>query len=1291
MSLKDAVRAELKRIGILWLIVLVIAGSMVVLTAPAGAPNPPSAPNDISVPRFVGNFTLGGEKVVASTVVFKVGTPASVAEKAYSEILSKYTIQRAVQLDNGRSVTLREIRVSKLVKDASGRYMFRVAEAPHVLSRLLAPYEQYIDRVVYKPVPRTMEIEPLDGKLPNPPAPAPTNVIIRDLIGVSRAQSVYGVTGKGVDIAIVDTGVDYGHPDLTTALKYWSGTYKGESIREPLVMDADESQVLILQEVTLVNSTHVYVGGRMYTTLTPWPVEIYPPYDYYRIPSYVYTQVTQGAKLRFGLTYMFGWYGTKIVGVLLYNPPVHGFYSYAIVDVNGNGNFADEIAPPIDAYARGSALRYSANRVIAPDYDKNGFPDDSLGVAGGFFYDWWWYFSYPAEIHAGWDKQGRWLSIFYDFDGHGTSCASAAAGRGVVTYNITNLGAVKLTGMAPGASVIGVKALWIGNSEVGMLWAAGFDVDPYTGKFYYTGSRRATLISNSWGISCFTCDYGAFGYDYESVFVAGLSLPGFLDPRYPGILIVQAAGNGGPGYGTVTSPGASPGVLTVGASTSTHFAYAENIFESGAGWSSDEIISWSARGPTIIGYTKPDVVNVGAFGFTVAPVRQNYTIFGGTSYATPLTAGVAALVYEVLGTSADPALVKNIIASTANYLRYDPASEGSGRVNAFGAVSLARLLSKKTAAEYKLQVYGSSLWQAYSAAASSIWGWQWCDNIAAMMLQWAGTELPVPSCALPDTASRRIDLTAFFGTVAQGGSSSVTLTVRNPTNKTVTVTVYPTMLTLKNQKILNTSLSLSPNAPNNRTRWVFTSENLTSTLRFMEVVATIPYSVFDPNNNYQADVRVRVWIHLWKADKNSNGIPDPDETILVNYGYGWSNWNLATMSYPTGKLGTNKGIVVTVELVRGFAPSGAYVPPVPITVTINYVDVVYGAPTWVSVSPSSATLAPGASQTFNLTVKVPSNAAPTTYTGYLLVANNATGPIAVPYSFNVYASVGTAAVELTAGVNGRWPPVNVIRGATNWAWRFESGDWRWFYVKPSASNALALEYAVQWSLPDTSLIGFAVGPDGQFAGGYFGQGASWFKYLGGGTFAWMGTGAGSIQNAKRFVMFPAIDYRYWLYPHKKPEDGIFTLIVRTALFDASQGASEGFSALVRVLPAAQKLPSSAIDGGSFPMRFSLPYIVQRIYASTGRSWTPLLDYDQEYTPGSYYVSPSSVLGPYPSNTQFTFNVYVWNNGAPGQKFDVSALYSISLPSLPVYYRYANSYYKLTDYYTFEDWIRVIKQ
>ncbi|MFZ8840613.1 MAG: hypothetical protein ACO2PM_17195 [Pyrobaculum sp.] len=96
----------------------------------------------------------------------------------------------------------------------------------------------------------------------------------------------------------------------------------------------------------------------------------------------------------------------------------------------------------------------------------------------------------------------------------------------------------------------------------------------------------------------------------------------------------------------------------------------------------------------------------------------------------------------------------------------------------------------------------------------------------------------------------RVDGVLFFGDVPQGGSKSITFTVRIPTNKTVSVSVSPRHFVVTKTLTLTRSLSLVPGALYNRTYWVFTSSNLTTTYRFMDVVATIPYSRFDANNDY---------------------------------------------------------------------------------------------------------------------------------------------------------------------------------------------------------------------------------------------------------------------------------------------------------------------------------------------------------------------------------------------------------------------------------------------------------
>jgi len=97
-----------------------------------------------------------------------------------------------------------------------------------------------------------------------------------------------------------------------------------------------------------------------------------------------------------------------------------------------------------------------------------------------------------------------------------------------------------------------------------------------------------------------------------------------------GVVLLNSAGNHGPKPETLGAPADAPGTLTVGA-------------VSLAG----RIVPFSSRGPTADGRIKPDVVAPGS-GVLVASAGSldRYHRGSGTSYSTPLVAGLAALVVE---------------------------------------------------------------------------------------------------------------------------------------------------------------------------------------------------------------------------------------------------------------------------------------------------------------------------------------------------------------------------------------------------------------------------------------------------------------------------------------------------------------------------------------------------------------------------------------------------------------------------------------------------------------------
>jgi serine protease AprX len=116
-----------------------------------------------------------------------------------------------------------------------------------------------------------------------------------------------------------------------------------------------------------------------------------------------------------------------------------------------------------------------------------------------------------------------------------------------------------------------------------------------------------------------------------------------------GLVVVTAAGNAGPGAGTIQTPAIDPLVLTVGADD-----------ENGTAARTDDLLpNWSSVGPTPDGLAKPDllapgrrIVSVRVPGSTLdllspLQIEGPTTIrFSGTSEAAAVAAGAAALVIQ---------------------------------------------------------------------------------------------------------------------------------------------------------------------------------------------------------------------------------------------------------------------------------------------------------------------------------------------------------------------------------------------------------------------------------------------------------------------------------------------------------------------------------------------------------------------------------------------------------------------------------------------------------------------
>ncbi|MFC2058977.1 S8 family serine peptidase [Chloroflexota bacterium] len=179
----------------------------------------------------------------------------------------------------------------------------------------------------------------------------------------------------------------------------------------------------------------------------------------------------------------------------------------------------------------------------------------------------------------------------------------------------------------------------------------------------------------------------------DAVDVINMSLGGPGNPNDPvsqavnaandqGIIVVVAAGNDGPYYQSLDSPGMADKAITVGATDK-----------------SDVIASFSSRGPVPGSWAiKPDIVAPGVSIYsTVATTGTygnptGYREWGGTSMASPHIAGAAALLKQLYPTWA-PEDIKANLMNTALDLEYDVYTEGAGRVQLYEAATAQALLT----------------------------------------------------------------------------------------------------------------------------------------------------------------------------------------------------------------------------------------------------------------------------------------------------------------------------------------------------------------------------------------------------------------------------------------------------------------------------------------------------------------------------------------------------------------------------------------------------------------------
>ena len=195
----------------------------------------------------------------------------------------------------------------------------------------------------------------------------------------------------------------------------------------------------------------------------------------------------------------------------------------------------------------------------------------------------------------------------YDDNGHGTHVSGILAGDGTASGG-------KYKGAAPGCSIAALKVLdRFGN-----------------------GSREDVMRAFRW-IMEFGSIYHirivniSVGTTEQEKTVDDLLVQAVERAWDDGITVVTAAGNLGPAPGSITAPGSSRKVITVGAG---------DLLEPRRGI--------SGCGPTRDCVCKPDLVAPGKRLISCAPgrSRKEYVVKSGTSMAAPRVSGAVALALE---------------------------------------------------------------------------------------------------------------------------------------------------------------------------------------------------------------------------------------------------------------------------------------------------------------------------------------------------------------------------------------------------------------------------------------------------------------------------------------------------------------------------------------------------------------------------------------------------------------------------------------------------------------------
>lgn len=416
--------------------------------------------------------------------------------------------------------------------------------------------------------------------------------------------------GRGVVVAIIDTGVEPNRPGLT---KTPNGEVKVIDVQDFSGQgDLDLHRVYLDKDGKIVH--HADDGAAIQYT---------PPED---MPA--------GEDVRM-------WFAVLKEKL---------FANSAVSDLNDNDKTDDKF--PILVMAREDDGDDDAVAYVDTNLDRS-FADEKQLKNYQVRYDsFTWKRPQPEEQYTPLTYQlnvflkQRKVVLHFDDGGHGTHVAGIAAG-----FEIN--GQKGLNGVAPGAKVISLK---LSNNNIGAVTTSASKMKCFEYAARYAREHNVPVVCNvSFGVG--------------SVLEGHSDIDEALDAlcrKNPYLIVCTSAGNEGPGLSTIGTPSATPSAIACGA------VLAADTARDTFGWdlAGPVVTLFSSRGAETL---KPDVMTPGWMTSTVTFWSKDGDFWAGTSMSSPYAAGLCAvLVSDAMttypGVPVRSSFVKRALAHSARKL-----------------------------------------------------------------------------------------------------------------------------------------------------------------------------------------------------------------------------------------------------------------------------------------------------------------------------------------------------------------------------------------------------------------------------------------------------------------------------------------------------------------------------------------------------------------------------------------------------------------------------------------------